>query len=331
MTTADARASCRICGSIAGNIFGAREMMYGTREPFRYFECDGCGCLQLIDIPSDMSPYYPKDYYSFNEPAAIPTRNRWKQYLNEYRNSGCLFGHDPISWILSKVRPGTDYVQLSKLLRPSGIRTLSAKILDVGCGSGDLLNEMANAGFRNLTGVDPFASPRTAYGGRLRILSIPMDRLEETGFDLIMSHHSLEHMAEQTTMLKHMCRALNKDGVCLIRVPVASSEVWRKYRENWVELDPPRHLVIHTQRSFEIAATEAGLRLEEALYDDTAFGYWGSEMYRNDIPLTNHETRKFVSPLSSFDQIQIDDFERAAQAANARQEGGRAAFYLRKV
>src|SRR5258706_6223401 len=58
--------SCRICGAIAR---GAKkhigtEMMYGTREQFAYFECCECGCLQIEDIPEDLSRFYPPGYYS---------------------------------------------------------------------------------------------------------------------------------------------------------------------------------------------------------------------------------------------------------------------------
>ncbi len=331
MTRKDTKITCQICGVTTGDIVSAREMMYGTREEFKYFECSSCGCLQLIDAPVDMSPYYPKDYYSFSTPALIPTRSFLLERLHQYRSAGCIFGHNAFSWLLSKVKPGSDYSWIAKLLKPTGIRTLHAKILDVGCGAGDLLSEMAEAGFRQLVGVDPFATPRTDANGRLKILATSLDQLQETGFDLIMNHHSLEHMADQIGMLRHMRRVLKDDGVCLIRVPVASSEVWRRYRENWVELDPPRHLVVHTQRSFEAAAKVAGLRLERAEYDDSAFGYWGSELYLSDIPLTDPDTRKARSPFANFERKQIEEFELAAQAANARQVGGRAAFYLRKV
>ena len=40
---------CRICGSVrvAGR-HDVREMMFGTRERFRYELCAQCGCLQKI-------------------------------------------------------------------------------------------------------------------------------------------------------------------------------------------------------------------------------------------------------------------------------------------
>ena len=59
--------TCRICGNKEGNVlYLAREMMFGLREEFTYFECAQCGCLQIAEFPADMSAYYPDDYYSFS-------------------------------------------------------------------------------------------------------------------------------------------------------------------------------------------------------------------------------------------------------------------------
>jgi SAM-dependent methyltransferase len=326
-----ATTTCQICGHSEGEFVSAREMMYGTREPFTYFECDGCGCLQLLDVPADLSVSYPRDYYSFNRTNTIPERRACRRWLNAYRNAGTIFGHDLFSRMLSRVRPGPDLSLIAKWIRPTQIRGLGSKVLDVGCGSGGLLMDMAYAGFRHLVGVDPFTASRTEAGGQVRILATDIARFEETGFDLVMCHHALEHMADQMGALRHMHRVLKVNGVCLIRIPIASSEVWRRYREHWVELDPPRHLVVHTRQSFEALARSVGFRLEGVEYDDSAFGYWVSELYLTDLSLTEPHSRRLRNPSAHFSPDQLEKFKRAAQAANARHDGGRAAFYLRKV
>jgi len=58
--------TCRVCEATAqGRTHIAREMMYGFRDEFEYYECPVCGCLQIQQVPSDLSKYYPRDYYSF--------------------------------------------------------------------------------------------------------------------------------------------------------------------------------------------------------------------------------------------------------------------------
>src|SRR5689334_12260350 len=55
-------ALCRICGTRSGHRrYIAKEMMFGTREEFECFLCSECGCLQIQDIPADLSKYYPSD------------------------------------------------------------------------------------------------------------------------------------------------------------------------------------------------------------------------------------------------------------------------------
>lgn len=54
---------CRICASAAIRVFYAREMMFGTREVFQYFECTDCGCVQILSYPDDIARQYPKEYY----------------------------------------------------------------------------------------------------------------------------------------------------------------------------------------------------------------------------------------------------------------------------
>ena len=57
--------TCRICGGDIAETYSVKEMMLGLREPFDYNLCGDCGCLQISEIPADMSIYYPGDYYSF--------------------------------------------------------------------------------------------------------------------------------------------------------------------------------------------------------------------------------------------------------------------------
>ena len=64
--------ACRACGNAEGNTAHfPKEMMFGWREVFEYFECGRCGCLQIAEIPADLGKYYPRDaYYSYQPPKA---------------------------------------------------------------------------------------------------------------------------------------------------------------------------------------------------------------------------------------------------------------------
>lgn len=78
----------------------------------------------------------------------------------------------------------------------------------------------------------------------------------EGEFDLIMFHHSLEHMSEQRGVLARVRKLLATGGWCLIRLPVVPNDAWQEFRENWVQLDAPRHEIIHSVDSLTRLAGE---------------------------------------------------------------------------
>jgi hypothetical protein len=58
---------CAICGNETNNKpFILKEMMFGFRDEFEYFQCSACFCLQIKNIPGSLEKYYPKNYYSFS-------------------------------------------------------------------------------------------------------------------------------------------------------------------------------------------------------------------------------------------------------------------------
>ena len=77
---------CRICGNQSANEeFVAKEMRLGFREPFPYFQCSQCECLQIADFPSDLGRYYPGDYYSYANPEPDDPPNALSRQLRTLR------------------------------------------------------------------------------------------------------------------------------------------------------------------------------------------------------------------------------------------------------
>ena len=57
--------TCKVCQNSEHNkTFIAREMMFGVRDEFEYFECSNCGCVQIAEVPSNLAKYYPAEYLS---------------------------------------------------------------------------------------------------------------------------------------------------------------------------------------------------------------------------------------------------------------------------
>jgi SAM-dependent methyltransferase len=201
-----------------------------------------------------------------------------------------------------------------------------ARIFDVGCGDGALLDRLARLGFNNLSGADPFiaAEGETPHGVPLmkRYLS------EVTGeFDLIMFNHSLEHVPDPIATLKQAREKLSVGGICLARLPTTSSEAWASYGADWVQIDAPRHIVIPSRQGMALAADTVGLQVEKTFDDSTAGQFIGSELYRRDVAMT--DPRVLVKIVRIFGLKQIREWEKRAERLNRQGRGDQTGFVLR--
>ena len=268
--------ACEVCGNTYGNRrHVAREQMFGIGDDFCYLECAVCGCLQLLDVPDDLSGFYPHGYYSFDE----PPRHSRRQLLRTLRTALALrLGPRRSDFLF---REGVAPYWLTLLSGSVGVRS---RILDVGSGSGGLLVELQHQGFRHLLGLDPYIEADVEYPSGVCVLRQSLDVVEGT-FDFIILNHSFEHMSEPQAVFNQIGNVLAPNGTALVRTPLADSLAWQRYGCDWVQLDAPRHLFVHTRRSIEILATKAHLRVIRVLYDSGAFQFWGSEQYRMGIPL----------------------------------------------
>lgn len=189
---------------------------------------------------------------------------------------------------------------------------------------------MKRDGFQNLTGVDAFIKEDIYYENGVKLLKKDLSGIDGR-FDFIMLHHSYEHMSDPLGTIQALYRLLKPGRYVLIRIPVASSHAWESFGENWVQLDVPRHLFLHTVKSMGLLADQSGFVLEEIVFDSTDFQFWGSEQYRRGIPLRG--SRSFAeNPRNSiFSKKDINGFKARAKELNEKQMGDQACFYLYKL
>jgi SAM-dependent methyltransferase len=305
-------AECKICHNTKNNrTIIAQEMMIGLGGSFEYMECSECGCVQRSTLIPDASIFYPsRGYYSFR-----PKPGPLVRWMHKLRARG-YFGGPWWSRQLASIRPRADLAAVAQLHPGTDWR-----ILDVGCGAGKLLREMGTLGFRHLFGIDPFLDDDIETDG-VKILKRDLRDMGEDGWDLIMFHHSLEHISEQREMMRAAAALLKPGGVCLVRIPVVGW-AWRNYGENWVQLDAPRHAFLHTERSFNLICHEAGLRPSKSYYDSDDFQFFGSELYRRGIQLSKSSDRA-----RHFSSRAIRDFKARAAQLNRERAGDQAVFVL---
>lgn len=327
------RAICRVCGTTGEHQeYVLREMMFGMREIFVYTLCDCCGCLQIDEVPYDLSRHYPSNYYSLSNPVidSGPSRFRvlgWRKLaLDRLRGHQTLLGR-----VIAKLGGGLADSSVSVLdyLRRAGIRDLNRAILDVGCGRVPArLRALRACGFWNLVGVDPFIEADVercgvkVYRGDLNVIS--------GQFDLIMFHHSFEHLDTPHQTLEKAVSLLNPGGVLLIRTPVMGSYLWEKYGVNWVELDAPRHLIIYSRTAMSLLAEKHHLELFDSAPDSSAWELIASEQYKQDIPWRAPHSYQSAPEHSIFQDEDLMHFEQEVEKMNRAGNAGRAGFYFRK-
>ncbi len=312
---------CRICGNGEANTsYQVREMMFGTREVFDYFQCKQCDCLQIADIPSDLARHYPNNYFSFKK-FSRSTQSRLRGFFDRRRVIAGLGKKNWLGRIGSLFAKPLNYVTW---LNTTNL-DLDARILDIGCGRGKLLLRMRLGGLKDCVGVDPFLQETVRYDNGVTIhkTSLAEFACTTTKYDLIMFHHSLEHMENPGEVLKDAARLLSSKGTIMVRIPVADCYAWEHYGVNWMPLDAPRHLHLLTRKSMHILVKQAGLRLWRIEYDSTIQQFTHSELYCRDIPLSASEKEKRI-----FSRTEIKEFKRHAERLNQQQRGDQAVFYL---
>jgi SAM-dependent methyltransferase len=306
---------CEVCKSPLSEAFIAKEMMLGYRNEFEYGVCPNCGTLQILYEPDSIAEYYPPYYYSFTQ--EIPKLKPLPLIKRLVKDFG----------MKKKYRKNEN--DLLKWFKPLKVMP-SNKILDIGCGSGRLICELFNTGFQNVHGVDKFISGEFDYGYGVKVFHKDLSELKKENYDLLMMHHVFEHMYKPLEELKKSHALLKKNGHLIIRIPVVG-KAWEYYKEKWIQLDAPRHFFIHTEESIAILAQQSGFRITDVIYDSSAFQFWGSELYKQDIALVDQETKKYRRPEDFFSEKVLAEYEQEAELLNENKQGDQAVFYLKKI
>jgi 2-polyprenyl-3-methyl-5-hydroxy-6-metoxy-1,4-benzoquinol methylase len=317
---------CGICSNEQNNTpYKIREMMFGLRDSFDYFQCGNCQCIQIKEIPENLGKYYPTDYYSFtNTDSKIKKLSFFKQMQYEYLSGnkktvlGAIISYKYKSLLY-------DWCNVLQL------RDKNTKILDLGCGGGDLLKQLENVGFTNLTGADPFLAEDIDYSENIKIYKKSVYELSET-YDVIMLHHSFEHMDNHAEVIQKLYQLLRKDGKLFIRIPIYSKPLFERYGVDLVNLDAPRHLFVHSIKSITYLLENHGFKIANTTFDANVFDIIVSEQYKKDITLFDKE-KSYITDIknSMFTPKEHKIFRKQMEDYNRNGEGSAVALVMEKA
>lgn len=137
-------------------------------------------------------------------------------------------------------------------------------VLDIGCGSGNLLSELRFLGFSDLTGID--FDPKAVSAARdagLEVFQAEINDLERRDFDIALMNHVIEHVISPIQFLCQTLDHLAVGGLLVIRTPNSTSFLAKLFGRNWRGLESPRHINVFSYQSLERACAQAGFTVTE--------------------------------------------------------------------
>jgi SAM-dependent methyltransferase len=252
------------CGhdSAARHLYDGEDHLYGVPGRWSVVRCTTCGLAYTLPRPDPetLAGYYPDTYVPYQEPAApASVRERVGARLDAARfSAGIRFG---AFRALTRSRPG--------------------RLLDVGCGRGDLAEWFADRGWQ-VAGVEPAAdAARQAAERGIEMHHGTLDDApwEPASFDAITFNHALEHVPEPLVTLRQTAALLRPGGVVAVSVPNFGAWQRRMFRTAWFPLDLPRHLQHFDRRSLPRMTSEAGLEPSEVRTSSLLAGFLSSVQY----------------------------------------------------
>jgi SAM-dependent methyltransferase len=262
-SSSDDSNQCRVCGNKHfSSILSCPNLRQAEEEYFDYMQCSKCRSLSLIDIPENISAYYD-NYYSLGPVKRdIPLRRLLKKWL---------FSSNRVKQKIAKkgLRRSIDleFIALSSV-RPA----LNQKILDIGCGSGQMLCDLQEIGFSDLLGIDPFIEEDICYPTGVQILKRSIFELSGQ-WDIILLNHVFEHMEDLEGVLKKLRELLDSKGTILLRIPNVDSYAFRFFRENWYGIQAPLHYALPSVDGIKGLTDRAGLKIQ-SLKGENVLEFW---------------------------------------------------------
>ncbi|MCF8383378.1 MAG: class I SAM-dependent methyltransferase [Chlorobium sp.] len=261
---------CPICGSPDFEPFFELPDRFDPSTRWKLVRSPSCGLLMLNPRPgaTEIHGYYhegPEGAYDPHLHETLACSNRDRIYLSARR-------------LLLNLKAA---LVLHGTKKAAG----SIRVLETGCSTGDLLKHLhrkKGIPAEHLAGIetDGLAADIAESHSGIRIYRSGIDELErESRFDRIVFWHALEHVHDLNGVLAGTAGRLEEKGVVVVALPNPESLDARRYRENWVAWDAPRHLWHFTPATLAELLEHHGLEIFRTVpwLADTLYTCWYSE------------------------------------------------------
>lgn len=223
---------------------------------FNIVKCNTCGLMRTNPrpTPNSIGNFYPDNYGPYlgtkvandeinscskNKPPSKP-----RQFLSRFKDKVFKFNTQR----LPEIGP--------------------ARMLEIGCASGQFLHEMASKGWK-VQGVELSATAAAAavkLGYQVHTGPLETAPQPENAFDLIVGWMVIEHLHEPIAGLKKLREWSKNEGWLVLSVPNSGSIEFQIFKDRWYALHLPNHLFHFTPETLRNVLDESGWTLEKVFH-----------------------------------------------------------------
>ena len=229
---------CRICSAKLGTII--EEI-----GKFQLVRCNTCGVVSTARETTVAKEIYHKQYYGGGT-------------LARFRVPLLQFVQSFFRWRRAKA--------IGRRLKNAS----RCRILDVGCGRGEMLMWLERYGFE-VYGVEIDSNAVKASQSRVgdsRIFEgqLADAKFPDSFFQCVTLWHVLEHASDPLALLREITRITDPDGFVYVEVPNVGGWSAQTFRKNWLAFDIPNHLTHFSPTTLTFAAGIAGLQCTKRVF-----------------------------------------------------------------
>ncbi|MBC8488063.1 MAG: methyltransferase domain-containing protein [Bacteroidetes bacterium] len=240
--------NCPVCDSSKFTKFLDSKDFFLTSEEFKIDICTNCGFKFTNPRPDKkaLSKYYESIDYISHSNINKGIINKLYRFVRQFT-------------IKNKIRLITKFVN-------------EGNVLDIGCGSGEFLNELKKQNW-NVTGIEPNESARKFAAENYGINALEendFNNLEKNSFDVITLWHVLEHVFDIEERILQIKKIISKKGILVIALPNPDSLDAKIYGKYWAAYDLPRHLYHFNKATVERLFNKYGfsiIKLKPMFFD----------------------------------------------------------------
>lgn len=229
---------CNFCGSNDGhNYLKVSDHRLDIPGEWDLFKCNNCGLIYLWPQPDwdELILHYPEQYHGYLSSKST--------ILNAFRRYG-----------LKK--------RIKSILE---FKNSIGVILDIGCASGEFLEEFRNSTGWQVTGLEVVENAiKSAKDKSIPVITEELlnANLDENTFDVVTLWDVLEHLADPSAVLIECHRILKKEGLLVIKTPDPSGIEASIFKEYWVGYEAPQHLFNFPRKVLVDYLYKIGFRVE---------------------------------------------------------------------